>query len=179
MADRAPEGRRRRRRAVGLPKAARSGAASGRSSLPVGDDARQRRSVTGARRLSRRHRRQPCNRRRRECRCTARRCMSAGAARRTIRAGTSDRHSLAHRTRANEDDRNRARGACARTEDCEEIDVDRRPGGCSLRLGCGPMAAMRLSAARHQRRGDHHDHRRQPERYGTDVLHRRRQVARR
>jgi hypothetical protein len=30
---------------------------------------------------------------------------------------------------------------------------------------------VRAGAGRHQRRGDHDDHRRQPERYGTSGLH--------
>ncbi|MCY1642508.1 hypothetical protein [Methylorubrum sp. SL192] len=33
------------------------------------------------------------------------------------------------------------------------------------------MGTVRAGAGRHQRRGDHDDHRRQPERYGTSGLH--------
>lgn len=103
--------------------------------------------------------------------------MAAHTAGCASRAGTFHPGGLDHRDRVRPNDRERSREPGIRSG---HHDVRRR-GNDRLRLSDRlvrempvdslPMGAVRAGAGRHQRRGDHHDHRRQPERYGTSGLH--------
>ncbi len=151
--------------------------ASGRFGLHLGHDARLMWPVAGSRPITRGHRSESRNWRRREGDRTADRgCLSAEPLGRAGRASKSGTNSLDHGAGTGPNSRRRTRDADIRVD----AGQDQRVGGWGsdrLRARRMPMAAMRMGAGGHQRRGDRDDHRCQPERNGMGGLHGCRPVA--